>query len=238
MYRSDGEYGDTSRVLIAPGKIEMGASALELKAASTINLITSQGGINTSAIQLDADEGIWIGAGSKVSLFSGNGLDGVSATGASIELSAEHLILGFMEVKKAANDASVGQAIEMTKDYMILASGTPLTGTNSDASLAITGASNGLVGAKFTSTSIGFATQRTGAGTAADPYRYNAIIMNDKGITLGSTNGAKNLATETSANLRSYFSNTNYGSYVRISELGIELGSLADLYINTDNFKL
>lgn len=234
-----------SKVLIDPDKIELGSADILMRGANKIQMVTSRGtNASTSAIEISPETGIWIGSGQGVRLFSGgfsynettNVLTKTDATGASVELNSNHLILGFMEVKK--NSGTIGNAIEMTQDYMILASGSPLSGTNSDASLAITGTSTGLVGAKFTSTSIGFATQRTGSGTAADPYRYNAIIMNDKGITLGSTNGVKNLATETSANLRSYFANTNYGSYVRISDLGIELGSLADLYINTDNFKL
>jgi hypothetical protein len=62
--------------------------------------------------------------------------------------------------------------------------------------------------------------------------------MNDNGITLGASNGGINLATATKEDLRDHFSTTSNGSYVRIADSGIELGSLADLYVNTDNFKL
>jgi len=64
--------------------------------------------------------------------------------------------------------------------------------------------------------------------------------MNDNGVTIGATDGTKDLATTASSDLKTYFStsNSSHGSYVRVAANGIELGSMADIYINANNFKL
>ena len=152
------------------------------------------------------------------------------ANGASVELNNEHLILGFANTQRGS-----ASAIEMNEDYIIIATGDRLYGnTNWDSNLNVTGktTNNGLVGAKFTKESIGFATSTNGI--------INAFIMNNNGLTLGSqnTNGAIDIANADSTTLRSHFNSTSNGSYVRVAPTGIEIGSLGDLYINTDNFKL
>lgn len=322
-YQASGDYGTTSRVLIKPTKIEMGASELILKAASKINLIASTGDIEgTSAIELDADKGVYIGAGRGVKIFGGTGViavyvgpnhpgsfkkgdywiktstvpghttyseyyknillasgdyrdhftvegtykatddytstdiystsltnwtavnnnpiniakeDASTGKGASIELNQEHLLLGFANVTNQSLD---GSAIEMTDEYMVMAVGSRASvvsgGGYSYANKNVTGASGGLIGAKFTKESIGFATQGETLGT------FNAIIMNSKGVTLGSDDGGIDLANSTKEQLRDYFNEANkaHGSYVRVAPEGIELGSMADLYVNTSNFKL
>ena len=245
-YKSDDSYGNIGRVLISPTRIEMGAAELEFKAASQMNFITSMGSTtNTSALHVSSDDGIWIGSGTNkgVRIFSGDvtvnkttGALVTQATGASIELNSEHLILGFMEVNKTTG--TIGNVIEMTKEYMILASGSPLSGTSSDANLQITGltptsSNHSLVGAKFTKDFIGFATQTSNT--------MNAVIMNNNGVTIGSSDGGIDLANSTSTQLKTYFDNTSNadrGSYVRVAASGVEIGSLADLYVNTNNFKL
>jgi len=59
--------------------------------------------------------------------------------------------------------------------------------------------------------------------------------MNENGITIGS--GSVNVTwptiSDNNNNLRA-----SRGSYTRISGEGIELGSLANLYVNMNNFKL
>jgi hypothetical protein len=53
----------------------MAAAELLLKSASKINLIASTGTISgTSAIELDADKGVYIGAGRGVKIFGGTGV--------------------------------------------------------------------------------------------------------------------------------------------------------------------
>ena len=64
-----------------------------------------------------------------------------------------------------------------------------------------------------------------------------AMIMNYNGLTFGHGLGSINIGTATAEQLRLGVESTG-GSYVRIAHGGIELGSTATLYINTNNFKL
>jgi hypothetical protein len=89
--------------------------------------------------------------------------------------------------------------------------------------------SNSLIGAKFTKDSIGMA---VGSGN-----NIAAFIMNLNGLTMGHGLGSVNIGTATAAQLRAGVQSTG-GSYVRIAYDSIELGSTANLYINTNNFKL
>jgi hypothetical protein len=70
----------------------------------------------------------------------------------------------------------------MKNDYLVIASGNIINSTDSNdlnkITTGVTGTSTGLVGAKFTKDSIGFA---TGSGN-----NINAILMNGDGITIGS----------------------------------------------------
>lgn len=235
-YREDEDYAsNVSRVLLKPTKIEMGAAELELKAESKMNFITSYGQVNnTSAVHISSTDGIWIGTGTTqgVRIFSGeiklrnNGTVDTSitkTTGASIELNSEHLILGYANTK--TNSAT---AIEMNEKFVIIAAGDQITGnTTTDDGKRITGTSEGLVGAKFTKDSIGFTTAYTENNTT----KYNALLMDGtNGITIGS--GSINVTASTGT-LRA-----STGSYVRIASNGIDIGSLANLYINSNNFKL
>lgn len=235
-YREDEDYAsNVSRVLLKPTKIEMGAAELELKAESKMNFITSYGEVNnTSAVHISSTDGIWIGTGTTqgVRIFSGeiklrdNGTVDTSitkTTGASIELNSEHLILGYANTK--TNSAT---AIEMNEKFVIIAAGDQITGnTTTDDGKRITGTAGGLVGAKFTKDSIGFTTAYTENNTT----KYNALLMDGtNGITIGS--GSINVTASTDT-LRA-----STGSYVRIASNGIDIGSLANLYINSNNFKL
>jgi len=179
---------------------------------------------STSAIEISPDTGVWIGSGKGVRIFSGgfsydadsNILTKTNASGASVELNDQHLILGYMNTSTNA-----GNAIELDKDKVVIASGSAVVGNKN-----VTGVNGGLIGAKFTKDSIGMAVQTTGN----DPV-ITAFLMNQQGFTVGS--GGVNV-TSTTAALR----NLTNGSYTRIAPEGIELGSLANLYVNMDNFKL
>lgn len=144
--------------------------------------------------------------------------------GASVELTDSHLLFGFSNVKHGTANTT---AIEMTDEYMVFAAG---TGFETYASRDVTGLGSGLTGAKITRSSIGLAVE--------DGNALTAMLMNAHGFTVGSGFTNTNLATADNETLRDAVSGGDKGSYVRINPEGIELGSLADLYINTDNFKL
>ena len=185
-----------------------------------IDLISSKDGEYTSAVQIN-NTGIFIGSDQKISLYTGE----IGETnGASIDISPKRLILG------VSSDSS-GTAIKMTEDYLVLAAGNIISNSELNSqennyvnlnTLDVDGTANGLIGAKFTNNSIGLATMTTENQTTI----INAILMNNKGITLGSGIDL----TQTTENLRS-----GNGSYVRISGGGIDVGSGADLYVNTNN---
>lgn len=147
-----------------------------------------------------------------------------NAMGASVELTDEHLLFGFSNV---AHGTANSTAIEMTDQYMVFAAG---QGFDDLATREVTGLGTGLTGAKITRNSIGLAISDNGAITA--------MLMDQNGFTVGSGFTNTNLATSSKEDLRAAVDGGDKGSYVRINPEGIELGSLADLYINTDNFKL
>ena len=226
--------GDTnfSKVLINPKKIEMGSADIIMRGTNKIQMVTSRGAItDTSVISISPADGVWIGSGAGVRLYSGNiGLtklsDGtfapVNGTGASVELLPTHLLFG------VSNSNSSTTAVKMTDSYVVLGVGSAINATtNNKIDDGITGTSSGLIGAKFTKDSIGFA---TGSGN-----NINAILMNENGITIGS--GSVNVTWPTTSNNNNNL-RASRGSYTRISGEGIELGSLANLYVNMNNFKL
>ena len=147
---------------------------------------------------------------SPVSAIKSNGVYGVS-----VEMVPEHLIFGYSNIQK-----KIGSALQVDEAGIIMATGQAAA---TDIAKNITGTSTGLTGAKFTKDSIGFA---TGSGS-----NINAILMNNNGITIGS--GSIDV-TQTTSVLR----NITAGSYVRVASNGIDIGSLANLYINSNNFKL
>ena len=100
---------------------------------------------------------------------------------------------------------------EITEKYMIFAVGTSRASLDGDnENIAIDSAVSGV---KITKERIGLA---TGSGT-----NRSIITLGEDGIKLGS--GTTALTS---------------GSYINISGKKLELGSLADLYINANNFKL
>lgn len=223
---------------------------------------------STAAVHMSAEDGIWIGTGSAqgIRLFSGevklnnNGTINTNVTnsnGATVELNSQHLIFGFANVN--SNNST---AVELTESHVIIAAGgnlhyddwisshsyavgdivkynneyyrcnTAHTSANSWSTnetkwtiLNTDGTTYGLVGARFTKESIGLAVQSSNVITA--------MVMDKNGFTVGSGVNVASNDLRTASD-----SNTSQGSYTRISKEGIELGSFADLYINTNNFKL
>ena len=124
----------------------------------------------------------------------------------------------------------------MTQDYLVIADGIAIPSTTQGSQAAkiasgITGLDSGLVGAKFTKSSIGLA-----VGTGGS---LQALLMNNEGVSVGS--GQIDL-TQTTEQLRSAYQNSTGqnrpGTYMRLSGNGLEFGSMANIYINTNNFKL
>ena len=215
-----------SKVLIHPDQIEMGSANILMRGSNKIQIITSRNTLSsTSAISLDPANGIWIGSGAGIKLYSGNvnlteqsdGTFTVSGgAGASVELMPDYLILG------VSNTTDATTAIEMTKDYLVIGNGQTINGTDvSKIATGINGLSTGLIGAKFTKDSIGFATMSNNV--------VNAILMNNNGIVIGSGVNFTNLPAAESI--------TN-GSYIHLAAEGIDIGATSHLRIITSNFIL
>ena len=134
---------------------------------------------------------------------------GANGTGASVQINPTRIIMGV----SSGNDDSV---FELLPTQIVMGVGT--TGSNfSSSNVNIDATVNNvptLTGMKLTKSSFGLAVGVNNNRTA--------ILADADGFIVGSGNTPM-----------------NNGSYVKISGSGgIELGSLADLYINTNNFKL
>ena len=197
-----------------------------------IDLVSSVDGQYTSAVQIN-NRGIFIGSDQQISLYSGVIGD---SSGTSIDLNPKRLILG-------VSSDSNGTAAKFTEKYLVLAAGDIIaaneasTNNEDKVNVGVTGTINGLTGAKLTKDSIGFATY--------DGSTINAVLMNDKGITLGSGTvdpvGTENrkIGIDLNSNTQTLRNNNNTvtgASYVRISGAGIDIGSGGELYVNTNNF--
>ena len=228
-----------------------GSALSEMRNLTTRNSSILQGFARDSAhgfskIQVN-ENGIFIGSDQKISLFSGqvNNLD----AGVSVDLSPDRLILG-------AIDGSDGTTAKFTKDYLVIAAGSIIADSEladdgvvskQDKNLntfGITGLTTGLVGAKFTKDSIGFATINEqnilddGGVVIGTKEVLNAILMNNQGITLGSSTLVNHAGGIDLTESNNALKNAQSGSIVRISGDGLILGSSANLYINTANFKI
>ena len=75
-----GNYGpNTSRIMLTPKKLELGASDIIMKAASGIRMYASDGtNANTAGVAISATEGIQLASGAGISLFGGTVSDTVS----------------------------------------------------------------------------------------------------------------------------------------------------------------
>ena len=235
----------TSGVFIKPYSIEMLSSDIIMQGSQKILMYTSDGTTaGTSAIQIDKDQGIWIG--------SGKGIDIYSSALSSFDYDAETGELkqsnnNFAVITPAETDPNTGEIItEAVYDRTVdLATSVSIhsdrilmgvLGTSNATAVKITDTmmaigstdniltlgdttlptyANNITGAIFQSDKIAFA---TGSGNTR-----NLISMSSEGLIIGAAN--TNLSEET-------------GSYVKISTSGIYIGSLANLTVNTNNLKL
>lgn len=239
----EGEEGEVevsalSGVFIHPDAINMLSSNIIMEGSEKIQMYTSDGTTDgTSAIQISVQDGIWLGSGKGIDIFSSSTdlsydaetqeLSKPDGTATSVSIHPNRILMG---TASSTNSATV---IRMKTDEVVIAAGSSILNSNgTDKAVAVTGISNGLVGARFTKDSIGFATQSSNL--------VNAILMNSKGITIGSgMTVTLDSATQTLINTdNNNTSNNNGKSWVRIGPDGIALGSLADMYINTNNIKL
>lgn len=264
---SDGRIDTRSQmsgVFIHPEQISLLSSNIIMEGAEKIQMYTSDGSAEgTSAFQISTTEGIWMGSGKGIEIYANGSsfyYDAESqsivrewtipehideetgktipeqhfsdTTGASVSIQPERILMGVADQDNAS--------IVRIKPEEVLIASSKLYDTDRE----IDGTSAGLIGAKFTPTSIGLA--------AGESNNLSSILMNAQGITLGGGIGGKvrktenNTTVEEDINLLSSTDDLKLaesqnglrGSYVRISADGITLGSMSNLYVNMDNFKL
>lgn len=207
-YQPNGNYGNTSRVLISPTLIEMGAAILRFKAAANIDMIASTGdAANTSTITLNSDTGIWVGSGKSVSLFSGT-----NTSGANVQLTPTRIIMG---VTSGADTS----AFEIQKDFLIMASGT--TSSNFSSSNVTLNSTGSLTGMKLTKESFGLA---IGSSTTR-----TVILANSNGITLGT---GETPITDAATKTGSYVNISGTG--IEIGSLGKLYVNMTNFKLQTD----
>ena len=102
-------------------------------------------------------------------------------------------------------------AFEIQKDYLIMAVGT--TSSDFSSSNVTVNSTGSLTGMKLTKESFGIAVGTNNNRTV--------ILANGDGITVGTGNTP-----------------VTSDSYVTISGSGVDIGSLGNLYVNMNNFKL
>ena len=134
-----------------------------------------------------------------------------NTSNANVELNPNHILFGVTNLNSNSNSVT-----EITKDYIIFGVGNAiddLSDDNTDIEL-----NGSLTGAKLTKDKISLS---VGANN-----NRSVFIADLNGITIGSgTTPIVNSATKS-------------GSYVNISGKGVEIGSLGNLYLNTNNVKL
>ena len=209
-----------SHVDLTSQGIELGASNITMKSGASMEFVVSNGtGQGTTAISLSEDKGIWIGSGKEVRLFSGTIDSSSTADGAGVVIAPDKILFGVsnrIPIEIEGNPSWIytvgGTAVEMTEQRILLSAIEELDGIEQNG-IEINGNAAGI---EITPDKIGFA---TGTGTLR-----NTILMNNEGITL---------ASGTTIN-----KNNHSGSYVSISNSGIDFGSSGNIYLNTANVQL
>ena len=209
-----------SHVDLTSQGIELGASNITMKSGASMKFVVSNGtDQGTTAISLSEDKGIWIGSGKEVRLFSGTIDSSSTADGASVVIAPDKILFGVgnrIPIEIAGNPGWVytdgGTAVEMTEQRILLSAIEELDGIEQNG-IEING---NAAGVEIKPDKIGFA---TGTGTLR-----NTILMNSEGITL---------ASGTTIN-----KNNHSGSYISISNSGIDFGSSGNIYLNTANVQL
>lgn len=189
-----------SKVLINPEEIYMAGSKITMLSGTTDG--------STNAISLDGTVsnnipyGIWLGSN------KGIGLSSTSTEGsANVEINPTHIFFG-------VGGTSSSTALELTKDYMILAGGGSIQNIEDDG----IDVDNTLVGMEIRKDKIALATSVNNKKTI--------MIMDGSGFLVGSQ-------TISSSTINDPISE---GSYVQISGEGVTIGSQGKLNINTSNF--
>ena len=199
-----------------------------------IELVTGDGNNTVAALRLHPTEGIWMGSTNEIAFYSGTipnaGTNGATE-GASVIINKDRVMLGVASVNSNNTTINSGSAVDIKKDYIVLATGANidiLRGTqdsNLDPynTLKTTGS---LAGVVIEKNAIGMA---IGNNNATGSDKRNLILMDSGGITLG------NASAVTTASVN-HASGTDYaGSFVKISEDGIRVGSTGHLYIRSQN---
>lgn len=210
-----------SEISVQPHEISMFGSKITLLTTVTNNNVTT----NVSALQLSGDDGIFLGSGKGITLFSQDSDIGES-NGATIQLMPTHLLLG-------ANAGSDATAIKITPDSFVVAAGQANAATLSNTNSTLSGVvASGNIPASLTGLKI---TKNFFGVVTASTNNVNAIIMNNNGLTLA--HNLAGIAEAGQADL-SGASTTNGSSYVRLSGEGIDISANGHLTVNASNFKL
>ena len=162
--------------------------------------------------------------------------------GASVSIQPERILMGV-----ATQDN--GTVVKITDKQMVIGSAEFTHAENDEETVVAPSATNMLTGAVFAADKIAFATETNKTeGNVTSIYRNLISMDGENGIILGH---AKKVADEayaayvvvegeTVTGTTTDITDKNIidGSYVKISADGIKLGSMADMYINTNNLKL
>lgn len=205
----------TSAITLTPNGIDLAAAAqINIKSGKGIDIWSGSGTNDVSAIRVNPTEGIYLGSTQPIMLFSGNisgagSTDAVMRKAAAVEISKDKILFGVANVQ----NNNTGAVFEATGSYIIVGVGNQITTLRSSAPTI----SNTVTGIKIVKDAISMA---IGTGNS----RTTLLMSQNDGITI---------ATGTTANTAN-----KTGSYVKITGSGIDVGSTANLYLNTANIQL
>lgn len=205
----------TSRVDIDGNGIELASkNGITIKSGAGID-IKSSTSANVSALQIDNEKGIWVGSNKSISLFSGIANNGVgqTASGASVEISGEHILLG---VLNATNNSSSATAIELSEKQIILAAGESIESIDDSGEITVLNSS--IAGVQIKKDYIGMA---AGSGNSRSIFS-----LKPGEIRLGTMSGSGD-------NPEDYT-----GNFLWLSKGDVYIGSDGNLTLNTNNIKI
>ena len=166
--------------------------------SSKISFITA--GNNINVLQLDDTNGIHIGSSKEIRLFSSDGFSGDG----NVLINPDRILFG---VSNVTNNNSDAVAVELTKDYLILAAGNKIN------DLRTGNPSNSTAGLKMTKDSIILSTKTQNT--------HNLISMDNSGITLGTVgNGGSGSFIQLNEDLLKIGSNSNI--FINAANIGLD----------------
>lgn len=183
-------------------KFKLDSNGVELGSNAVIKLMSGNDN-GTTALELSPENGIRLNSSEKITLFSGTV---GAANGAAVEISKDKILFG------VSNTTSATTAVEMTKDYLILAAGNGI-GTLRSNNITLVNTATGL---KLTKDGLGFSN--------ISSTTRNVVLIDSTGIRIASGTSGSDLS--------------NSGSIITISPTELSLGSLANLNVNTNNVKI